>query len=147
MPAVSQGYQRDADIVVNSADDTLRAIKTVFNPQKRLQHFKHLSIRLGGGSRAAPKPYSPARSLKDRGGGSGEGPRARWMMLASPAAERVAEALGCDLVPWRWRQGETTDGVHASDAGVEELIVRIVGTDRRLALSRKMLSRIKLALR
>ena len=129
MPAVSQGYQRDADIVVNSADDTLRAIKTVFNPQKRLQHFKHLSIRLGGGSRAAPKPYSPARSLKDRGGGSGEGPRARWMMLASPAAERVAEALERRGM-WRSFSAESRRGVKDHGMGVR---VRMCHSDTRFS--------------
>lgn len=39
--------------------------------------------------------------------------------------ERVADALGCELVPWRWRDVETTDGVHPSPAGVEELITRV----------------------
>lgn len=39
--------------------------------------------------------------------------------------DRVAEALGCELVPWRWRDVETTDGVHPTDAGVEELIMRV----------------------
>lgn len=39
--------------------------------------------------------------------------------------ERVADALGCELVPWRWRDVETTDGIHPSEVGVEELITRM----------------------
>ena len=49
----------------------------------------------------------------------------RLLSKAVRTAQLAADALGCDLVPWRWRHVETTDGVHASDAGVEELIVRM----------------------
>ncbi|MEO0495153.1 MAG: hypothetical protein AAF081_17235 [Actinomycetota bacterium] len=38
---------------------------------------------------------------------------------------RVADALGCDIIPWRWRDVDTKDGIHPSDAGVEELIMRM----------------------
>ena len=39
--------------------------------------------------------------------------------------DRVAEALECEVVPWRWRDVETIDGVHPTEAGAAELLARM----------------------